>query len=39
MYFLTGDNDLLGKYNTKWDKFSADIKKNLIENLSTIKSF
>ena len=27
MYFLTGDNDLLGKYNTKWDKFSADIKK------------
>ena len=26
MYFLTED-DLLGKYNTVWDKVSADIKK------------
>lgn len=25
------------KYSTLWDKVSADIKKELIENLSTIK--
>ena len=27
MYFLIEDNDLLEKYNTNWDKVSADIKK------------
>ena len=27
MYFLIEDDDLLRKYNTIWDKVSADIKK------------
>ena len=27
MYFLIEDDDLLEKYNTIWDKVSADIKK------------
>ena len=27
MYFLVEDNDLLEKYNTIWDKVSANIKK------------
>ena len=27
MYFLIGDDGLLGKYNTIWDKVSADINK------------
>ena len=27
MYFLIEDDDLLEKYNTIWDKLSADIKK------------
>ena len=27
MYFLFEDNELLEKYNTIWDKISADIKK------------
>ena len=27
MYFSIEDNDLLKKYNTIWDKVSADIKK------------
>ena len=27
MYFLIGDDDLLEKYNTIWDKVTADIKK------------
>ena len=26
MYFLIEDDDLLEKYNTNWDKASADIK-------------
>ena len=26
IYFLIGDDDLLEKYNTIWDKVSADIK-------------
>ena len=29
MYFLIEDNDLLEKYDTIWDKASADIKKEL----------
>ena len=39
MYFLTEDDELLEKYNTIWDKISADKKKNLIASLSTIKNF
>ena len=39
MYFLIEDNDLLEKYNTIWDKVSADIKKNLMANLFIIKKF
>ena len=40
MYFLIEDDDLLEKYNTIWHiKHSADIKKNLIASLSTIKNF
>ena len=27
MYFLIEDGDLLKKYNTTWDKVSADIEK------------
>ena len=27
MYFLIEDDDLFEKYNTIWDKVSADIKK------------
>ena len=27
MYFFIKDDDLLEKYNTIWDKVSADIKK------------
>ena len=29
MYFLIEDDDLLEKYNTIWDKVSADIKKEI----------
>ena len=39
MNFLIGNEDLLEKYNTIWDKVSPDVKKNLIAGLSTIKSF
>ena len=27
MYFSIDDDEFLGKYNTVWDKVSADIKK------------
>ena len=37
--FLIENDDLLEKYNTIWDKVSADIKKELIANLSIIKIF
>ena len=37
--FLIEDDDLLEKYNTIWNKVNADIKKNLIASLSTIKNF
>ena len=30
MYFLIKDDGLLEKYNTIWDKDTADIKSNLI---------
>ena len=39
IYFLIDDDDLLEKYNTIWNKVSADKKKNLIASLSTRKSF
>ena len=39
MYFLTEDKNLLKKYNAIWNKLSADIKKKLIVNLPTVKSF
>ena len=35
MYFLVQDDDLLEKYNTIWDKVSADIKKE-FENQNKI---
>ena len=38
MYFLVEDDDVLKECNTIWEKISADIKKNLIANLSTIKN-
>ena len=35
MYFSVDDDDLLEKYNTIWDKISADIKEEfLIASLS-----
>ena len=43
MYFLIEDYDVLEKYNTIWNKVSADIKKEysdlMIASLSTIKIF
>ena len=33
MYFLIEDNDLLEKYNTIWDKVSADIKQEFDNEL------
>ena len=39
MYFLSEDDDFLKKYNTICDKVSADIEKNSIVKLSTIKKF
>ena len=42
MYFLIEDNDLLEKYNTIWDKVSADIKKEFdskrVHNKNYLKS-
>ena len=35
---LIEDDNLLEKYNTIWDKISADIKKDLTASLSTIKN-
>ena len=39
MDFLIEDNFLSEKYNTIYDEVSADIKKKLIESLSTIEIF
>ena len=39
MHFLIEDDDLLEKYDTVWDKVSADIKRNLIASLSIKKIF
>ena len=38
IYFFIEDDNLLKKYDTIWDKVSADIKKNLIRDLSIIKT-
>ena len=42
MYFLNEDDDLLEKYNTIWDKVSADIKKEFdskfVYNKNCLKS-
>ena len=38
MYVLIEDDDLSEKYNTIWDKVSADVKKNFTRNLFTIKN-
>ena len=39
MYFLIEDDDLLEKYNTIWDKVSADIKKEFepVYNKNSLK--
>ena len=34
MYFLIEDDDLLEKYYIAWDKFNANIKRELIASLS-----
>ena len=39
VYFLIEDHDLFEKFNTICDKDSADIKNNLISNLSVIRIF
>ena len=39
MYFLIEDDNLLQKYNTIWDKFSADIKKEFHSELVYYKNF
>ena len=36
IYFLIKNDDLLEKYNTIWDRNSADIRKKLIASLSII---
>ena len=42
MYFLNEDDDLLEKYNTIWDKVSADITKEfdskLVYNKNCLKN-
>ena len=39
MYFLIEDDDLLEKYNTIWDKVSADIKKEFDSEPVNNKEF
>ena len=39
MHFLIKDDDLLKKYNTNWDKVSADIKKEFDNELVYNKTF
>ena len=39
MHFLIKDDDLLKKYNTNWDKVSADIKKEFDNELVYKKTF
>ena len=37
MYFLIEDDDLLKKYNTIWDKVSADVKNEFDSKSLSIK--
>ena len=39
MYFLIEDDDLLKKYNTIWDKVTADIKRKVETELVYNKEF
>ena len=39
MYFFIKDDDLLEKYNTIWDKVSADIKKQFDSEPAYNKTF
>ena len=39
MYYFIEDDDLLEKYNTTFDKVSADIKKQFISCLSIMNFF
>ena len=39
MYFLIEDDSLLGKYNTIWDKVSADVKKEFDSEPVYTKTF
>ena len=39
MYFLIEDDDLLERYNTIWDKVSADIKKEFDSELVYNKNY
>ena len=39
IYFLIEDDDLLEKYNTIWDKFSAGITKESDKKTAYIKNF
>ena len=39
MYFLIEDDDLLEKYNTIWDKVSADIKQEFDSDAAYNKEF
>ena len=39
MHFLIEDNNLLEKYNTIWDKVSADMKKEFDSELVYDKMF
>ena len=39
MYFLVEDINILEKYNTVWEKVSADIKKEFDSELVYIKPF
>ena len=39
VYFVTEDDDLLEKYNTIWDKVSADIKKEFDSEPAYKKKF
>ena len=38
IYLMIENKDLVEKYNTICNKVSADIKKNLIESLSTVNN-
>ena len=39
MYFLTEDDELLEKYDTIWNKFSADVKKQIHGESVYIREF